>query len=116
MEFCDMLNFYKNEKYLTKNSEFIKKDIHKKENLENIIINKNYEEYMKTMGNNEIESISNKSENEIMKEKITNIITKYKDSLQYPFNVLLEYANSVYKTLEQEEHIEKQWKKINDVK
>lgn len=108
-----MLNFYKKEKNLRKFSDF-KND--KKENLENLILNNNYEEYIKTMDNYELESISRKSEYEIMKEKITNIISKYKDSLQYPFNVLLEYASSVYKTLEHEENIEKQWKKINDVK
>jgi hypothetical protein len=125
MEFCDMLNFYKkvdrlhsvsessceNEKNQAQN-----KNILIKENIENILINQNYDEYLNAMENYELQSNRKQAENESMKEKITNLITKYKDSLQFPFNVLLEYANSVYKTMELEEQIEKQRKKIDEVK
>jgi hypothetical protein len=113
LEFSEMLNFYKNSFSIHLKDERGEKckDVYNIEKLENFLLNKNYHDYSNTMDN-----IDRQNLNYLTKEKIFNINEKYKNDLQYPFNILVEYASSCYKTLELEEEIEKQTKKIEDVK
>ncbi len=103
LEFAELLSFYRG------------KEITNKENVGKILFHKNYDEYMTTIENFELDQKLCSSEFKSTKEKILNIFECSKNSLHYPYNIMFEYANSVYNVMELEEENEKEKNIIEEV-
>ena len=99
------MNFYKGQV----NSYSGLKNSH---NMENVLLQqRNYTDYV-NQKENIVKDLNNLPN---LKEKFSNLHARYKNSLEYPFNILLEYASSVYTVLELEEEISHHRKNIEEV-
>lgn len=112
-----MFNLYKNITNPNKEQSDKTNIGYKIQNMENFLLGNNYYDYLNAMDNT-VKQNSNPnlcSTISVTKQKILNINSKFKNELQYPFNILLEYASTCYRILELGDEIEKQTNKIEEV-